>query len=374
MARKKKSRREYGSGTITVNRKIGRYTVRWYDDKGDVHSCSRFALTDDGLAAAEEFLERANKAKQHPLSTLGDWIVEMIKAKRTQTRESSHRSRKYAASLLPEPLVDKPIVMIRPVDITHLYQQLLSEGRAVTTIKAVHSVLRCTYQLALDNGAVNENIMAVIKRPRRTQTTKQTQQNDNGQIIPWRDLGRLMLYLRRRKWQQHQDWYLFFRFLYVIGCRVGELQALRWTDIDWEHQEVHIQRTVSGQDVEIIELPKTPAGDRFTPILSSKMVKLLREAYDKAENKSGYVFSARGSGLPVRYATLYRPWCQSKIKAKIHWLRRTRASHLLAMGLPVASVSRAIGHAHSGVTLGVYTHATPHYASELLRIYNNKIK
>ena len=69
MARKKKSRREYGSGTITVNRKIGRYTVRWYDDKGDVHSCSRFALTDDGLAAAEEFLERANKAKQHPLST-----------------------------------------------------------------------------------------------------------------------------------------------------------------------------------------------------------------------------------------------------------------------------------------------------------------
>jgi len=41
----------------------------------------------------------------------------------------------------------------------------------------------------------------------------------------------------------------------------------------------------------------------------------------------------------------------------IHDLRHTHATHLLADGWPVSTVSRRLGHANAGITMTIYAHA-----------------
>ena len=61
------------------------------------------------------------------------------------------------------------------------------------------------------------------------------------------------------------------------GVRRGEACGLRWSDIDWRHRTIHVQRTVvklSGQKIFTKE-PKTASGNRRVYI-SKEMCKLLK--------------------------------------------------------------------------------------------------
>lgn len=367
MGRKRKGRRQYGQGTVTANRRLNRYVVRWYEG-GQQWSCSRFPLTPEGKLAAEAYLAEQNKNASKPQDTLADWIVEALKVKKMTNRASTLHTNKYAAMLIVNEdvdLLETRIVDLKPADIMAFYAKLQAKHRR-NTIKMVHVMLRAAFNQAKANGVVQRNIMVDVVVPKNSQ-------KEPLEILTWKELGRIFHFLRHRKRQYNQDWLLFFRLLYVLGCRVGELQALKWTDIDWVQHDVHIQRTVSGQNNNTITPPKTAAGDRFVPVLSDSTFKLLRRAYEKTNDKNGYVFGSRGSGKPVLYGTLYRIWLMCKIPKKIHCFRHTRASDLISAGLPIPEVSRMLGHASPSVTLSIYAHAVPRYTDSLRKSYQDII-
>lgn len=369
MGRKRKSRREYGTGTVTANRRLGRYVARWYDN-GTPRSCSKFPLTPEGKAAAESYLAEQNEAAARPRDTLGDWLVEALRASKMRNRASTVRANKYASFIIDEKgpeLMNTAIGDLIPADIMAFYRDLQKDHRR-NTIRLVHVMIRAAFKLAKANGVTERDIMSDVAVPRDAQ-------KEPLEIFTWREMGHIFRFFKRKKQARSQRWYLFFRLLYVLGCRVGELQALRWTDIDWDRRDVHIQRTVSGPNNQAVMPPKTPSGDRFVPILSDHTFSLLKRAYDNAKDPNGYVFSTRGSGNPVLYATIYKNWmaCGTScgISKTIHCFRHTRASHLIAAGLPIPDVSRMLGHASPAVTMSIYTHALPRYTDNLRKSYQS---
>ena len=367
MGRKRKSRREYGTGSILRNSKLNRYTVRWYDAQGKHKSCSVFPLTPEGKQQAEAYLQRVNTEIARPMSTLGDWIVAVLKHKKTSVRASSLRQLKYAALLVPDHLLEAEINDIKPYQIMCHYNDMVAQGRAISTVRLTHGILSEAYRLAKTNGAVDVNIMLDVTAPRSGQKNKV-------EVLSWRAPGQFFHRLRHRLYQQHTDYVLLFRVLYGLGCRIGELQALQWTDIDWQRREVHIQRTVSGANGREIAPPKTTAGDRYVPILSDRTYTMLRAAFETATNQAGYVFAARGSGKPLIYPTIHHVWHRYMEGKKIHCLRHTRASHLISAGFPIPEVSRILGHSSPAVTMEIYTHALPRGNERLLELYKNLLK
>lgn len=365
MVRKRKSRREYGSGSILRNTKLNRYTVRWYDADGKHRSCSTFPLTPDGKRSAERFLATMNAVEQHPMSTLGDWVLEVIKIKKSKGRASSHNQRKYAASQIPENLLNMQITEIKPYQVMNAYQMLYEHKHAVSTIKKIHVLFNAAFRLAKTNGAISVNIMPDVTTPENATKTPVT-------VMSWRELGKVFLHLQHRT-HQHRNYVLLFRLLYGLGCRIGELQALRWSDINWQTREIHIQRTVSGENGRAVEPPKTAAGDRLVPILSNHTWKMLVDAYEAAGDHNGYVFAARRTNNPILYGTIHRIWRNCGIHKKIHCFRHTRASHLIAAGFPIAEVSRILGHSSTAITMSVYTHSLPNGNELIRKLYQQSI-
>lgn len=129
------------------------------------------------------------------------------------------------------------------------------------------------------------------------------------------------------------------------GLRRGELLALRWEDVTADTLTVRQGKTARAR--------RTLA----LPVLAHEAVERERG------NGSGYVFTDElGRRLGVN--ALADGWHIVREQAgvpdaRLHDLRHTLATTLLARGVPVADVSAMLGHASPATTWRTYAHVVP---------------
>lgn len=149
------------------------------------------------------------------------------------------------------------------------------------------------------------------------------------------------------------------------GMRIGEISGLEWQDIDFEHDIIHIRRTVSRIPVDkgeaktkiIIDKPKTKSSLRDIP-LSSNLKKYLKKM--KSQQDGNYVVSCRGSFMEPRIINYhFKKSLKSVNISDIHFhsLRHTFATRCVEAGVDIASLSKIMGHASMKMTLDTYTTA-----------------
>ena len=126
-----------------------------------------------------------------------------------------------------------------------------------------------------------------------------------------------------------------FRLLLLTGCRLGEIQTLRWDYI-----------TDSG-----MELPDTKTGARRIPLPQAA-----RAVLSALPREAGNPYVIAGS-VAGKYATdLQKPWRRIRKRAgledvRIHDLRHTDASNAVSSGMPIQMVGRLLGHSQIQTTM-----------------------
>mgnify|MGYP002626486227 CR=1 FL=1 len=158
--------------------------------------------------------------------------------------------------------------------------------------------------------------------------------------------------------------------------RISELLALTWQDINFQKREIHIH-TSKQKGVQEFNDPKTKAGNRHIPIISDKLLKTLK-GYRNADGvikMQGFVFETANKGA-MDYHRVLSCWQHIQkltgIKKNIHTFRHTFSTYLLEKGIPVAEVSRILGHADATITYGMYVHAIPNYNKTIIEQLNKK--
>ena len=133
----------------------------------------------------------------------------------------------------------------------------------------------------------------------------------------------------------------FVLLLLYTGARRGNVQQMRWDQIDWDARTWRIPRTKNGK-------PQT------IPLEDAEL-ELLRERLHVADGVSEYVFPARrGSSVP--YLTEpKKAWHALLARAGIedfhmHDLRRTLASFMADTGATLHVVGSALGHSSPAAT------------------------
>ncbi|WP_264211164.1 site-specific integrase [Leisingera thetidis] len=126
-----------------------------------------------------------------------------------------------------------------------------------------------------------------------------------------------------------------FRLLILTGCRLGEIQTLKWEYI-----------TPQG-----MELPDSKTGARRIPLPQPA-----REILAHLPRTPGNPYVIEGK-LAEKYATdLQHPWRRIREKAglpnvRIHDLRHTYASNAVSSGMPIQMVGRLLGHTQLQTTM-----------------------
>lgn len=155
------------------------------------------------------------------------------------------------------------------------------------------------------------------------------------------------------------------RFNFYIGCRVGELVALKWCDYE-EIKHLHICREEikesvrcgeSWKDVYTVVNHTKTNRDRFVP-LHPKAIRLLNNlrlkmAYNASDDD--FIFMRDGHRLTSRQINYTLEKACTKIGIPVkrsHKIRKTVASRLNAGDVPLDSIREMLGHSSLSTTLG----------------------
>ncbi len=154
-------------------------------------------------------------------------------------------------------------------------------------------------------------------------------------------------------------------FTLFTGVRIGELCGLRWGDIDFEENTVHIVRTVERiADLDpdsprrtkvIVGKPKTESACRVIP-LPSFLAEFLQ-----ARRQSSEIYLLTGTDRctePHQYYIRYRKFLKRhQIDAcTFHALRHSFATGCIEQGFDTKSLAEILGHASVSTTLAIYVH------------------
>jgi len=218
----------------------------------------------------------------------------------------------------------------------------LRQTRPVATVKKTWQYFKTAITQAHRWQFIDKNPCDSIEAPRARTKSRHVLTGD--------ELRRLLAVLA----SDYPLYYPLFLTLATLGLRIGEAQALRWSDIDGN--QLHIQRTVvmRGSAVTFGE-PKTRNANR-TLTLPPKLHTVLCSL----PNHNDYIF-VNGDTLLTRFNARHalHHACDSAELPRItpHELRHTVASLWIANNEDLATISAKLGHASINETLKTYAHA-----------------
>lgn len=156
------------------------------------------------------------------------------------------------------------------------------------------------------------------------------------------------------------------------GLRLGEVCALKLSDVDWNKCTIDISRALKYTPLTgaFIDAPKTEAGLRVITLPAGMMTILYHTREYQEDCK------ALAPNVWVDEGWIVHTWCGGQVHhdtpskwfrrfadkngfegVRFHDLRHTHASILLANNIDVVSVASRMGHSDPAVTLRQYAHA-----------------
>ena len=285
---------------------------------------------------------------------LNEWVYEWLETyKKVMVKPSTYDSYlQYATHIT----CNKSLKKLSNSDIQKLINNMVVEGLKLSTIKHMLTLVRQSLKKARTLGLINNLSMLENLELPKNQPKKITP------LLP----DELNLIIKNSYRTFYGD---FYKVLIYTGCRVGELIALRWSDVDFFNGVLHIEHTDYLGDLQSV---KTAHGCRQIP-LYGELFSILSRRRHKAK-ASDRVFT-NTLGRPIVYRTLLDNWhwfCSSigiYEPLGFHVLRHTFAHTALRSGIPIKVVSAWLGHSDVKITLNIYDsvdHTDFTKASELL--------
>lgn len=160
-------------------------------------------------------------------------------------------------------------------------------------------------------------------------------------------------------------YYVFFMIAFLTGARKGEINALKWSDLDGD--VLHIRRSIAqklkGKYIETP--PKTKSSFRDIRI-PSQLKECLAEHRKLSETFQGFSEDWRICGGPEVIPDTTLAKVNEKFARKaglpritIHEFRHSHASLLINAGINIKEISRRLGHSNVEMTWNVYSHLYP---------------
>ena len=298
--------------------------------------------------------------------TLAEWLdFYMLEYKKQYVKPTTYNNYTVKVKNHIKPAIGHYKLKALRQDIIQKFVNSLSDkGLAPSTVIDVFKLLSNALETAVDDGLIVRNVANRVKLPKTTkpQITVLTQEQQNAFV------------------EQAKVTYMGVVYIFDLctGMRLGELLGLKWQDIDFEQNQLHIKRILRKvKDPDNPEehwhlefgTPKTPTSERIIP-LNETAIKVLADVWEQQEKNKEKASTAYEDNDLVFCTQLGRPLDPNNIRrtcysicAKIgvsnihpHCLRHTFATRGAENNVDVRVMQKFLGHATIKETADTYTH------------------
>lgn len=299
--------------------------------------------------------------------TLSEWFkIWLEEYKRNRVKVGTLVSyRNYYDMIIKDIYGNKHMSDFRGEHIQKLYNDLLEEGYAISTIKIASAILNGCFEQAVRNGIIEKNPVKLADLPRQTEKKERQAMTKEQQVL-------------FMKYAEGSYLYNFFAVLLRTGLRNGELRGLKYSDIDKKQGVIHVQRTlkyVEGMGY-FEDTPKTRTSKRDVPLTADVMKLLdsqLRYWSFEVDKIDRYLF-CNEYGEPLsrdrvknelnRIISLIHKDGYEFPYITPHVFRHTFATRAIEAGMPPQVLKTILGHSSLAMTMDLYSHVMPAVKTE----------
>lgn len=269
---------------------------------------------------------------------------------------------KYVIALLG----DKKLCDLKSVDLQNFYRKLLKcspfskdkKGLSLRTVTDIKRFVTVFLNVAVANELIEKNVNIGIKLPRNIKVDVEPKK----EVYTMEEVGILL------QGAKGTDMELPLTLLLDLGCRRGELLALKYTDVDWENNEISITKNLTEglNNTTHIVTPKTKAGIRKVKV-TERTMNLLKRSYTdykraKLQNRDFVdtkLIVHKPNGEGIKPHSFYNKYCRFTKRIglphiRLHALRNTSITLAIQNGAPLKAVSEKVGHSSTVITSDIY--------------------
>jgi len=356
-----------------VTKKKGKWAVDFYDQHGKrrlkvLKAGSTKKQAKELLREIESQIEKGIFIPTKHIPKFSTVAEDWLKYKKPNLRASTWGVCEGHTRNHFKDLNDTPINRITIATVEKFITDRQKEGTHILTLRKVLVTLNQILAYAVRHRYIDYNPLRDAERPRGKGKSQQTR---NIRILNPVEINSLLDSVSDAKYKT------LIMLAIFSGARQGELFGLKWTDIDWTNNQIHIQRTFNNQEWYDV---KTDTSDRRIDIGPAMMKELKKWRLACPPNKLNLVFPNDAGGPIDNHNFLRRIYYPATEKAKLkkitfHSLRHTYASLLIEQGENIKYIQTQLGHSSPTVTLNVYAHLMkPVNQESAIRLENTILK
>jgi len=226
----------------------------------------------------------------------------------------------------------------------------VSESAGIRSVNAAIRSLRTLLKFAQSRSYVSQNVATFVHK---LKPVKAADKPMEAAVLTPAEITALIA-------ATAPDWRPAIAVLAYGGLRIGELLGLTWGDIELNRGRLLVRRQLCG-DTGVLREPKTARSQRFVELPSATISALKAWKLKCPKGELELVFPNTEGGPANHYNFRGRVFVPALRRAglrrvRVHDMRHTCASLLIAAGCDIAAVSRQLGHANVATTLAVYSH------------------
>jgi integrase len=250
------------------------------------------------------------------------------------------------------------VALADALDVPKPQSRKLDDGLAPATVAHLHAFLHRALGQAHRWNFVAQNVASLVNPPRIPKREMRTLDPD--------EVRRLLYAVDSDRLQA------LYMLAVTTGMRLGELLALRWSDVDLLSRRVSVRGTLARRDQGLI-VAETKTGRARVVLLTPTAVAVSQHRVRQAggRRRAGaswacldFVFTNE-LGRPLDPSNVRLRSFQPALKhaglphIRFHDLRHTAATLMLRQGVHPKVVAEMLGHSQIGITLDLYSHVTP---------------
>lgn len=262
---------------------------------------------------------------------------------------------------------NKNIFLMNEKDCKNFYKYLLGLNYSTKYKNFILGTYRAVFNYAVNYYDLNHDPSHLLKRFKKTHQERIKEINREQDIWTVNEFEQFIGFVDREVYKN------LFIAIYYTGMRLGEALSLTWNDF-YDGQFFINESLTRKTDKGTYEIKAPKSLSSIRHITLGDTLSKYFEKYKTKEKKipgfseDWFIF---GRLKPLSQSQIYRVMdkaiAESHVKSiRIHALRHSHASNLIANNVNIVAVSKRLGHSSIDMTLRVYTHLLKKNEDELV--------